>query len=83
MEQERRVDMVRLEEPEEVYDMEQVLGRDTRAVFPTQSVKEQEASKASAASAFQEMFGSRRFVSQSEVGAHSACCLQEDPCALS
>ncbi|GFH09018.1 Nefa_Nip30_N domain-containing protein, partial [Haematococcus lacustris] len=61
---ERRVDMVRLER-EDVYDREEVLGRDATSVFPKQSKAATLASASAGqldADAIREMLGARRFL---------------------
>ncbi|KAL6751647.1 hypothetical protein V8C86DRAFT_666783 [Haematococcus lacustris] len=66
---ERRVDMVRLER-EDVYDREEVLGRDATSVFPKQSKAATLASASAGqldADAIREMLGARRFVTEKEL----------------
>ena len=56
---------------ERVYDREEVLGRDAKSVFPTES-------KAEVLNAAKEMLGStNRFITESEVGPPSFTCIPQ------
>ena len=57
------VQMVRIEQPERVYDREKVLGRDAASVFP--SLAQKNADKV--VSATQQVLGSMNFVTESEL----------------
>ncbi|CAD7698011.1 unnamed protein product [Ostreobium quekettii] len=57
------VEMVRIEREEEHYDREQVLGRDTSSVFPTEA-KEKEKEEVEA---LKEAVGASRFISETEL----------------
>eukprot|EP00775_Hariotina_reticulata_P004464 gene4464-4720_t len=57
----RGVDMVRLEKPEEVYDVEEVLGRDALAVFPSMNKDLDPTEQLKAA------IGAKRFVTETEL----------------
>lgn len=55
---------------EQVYDREEVLGRDSSSVFPSQA-KAAAANGGADAEAIREMLGGRKFVTESEVGQES------------
>lgn len=64
MEEDRRVDMVRIPREEEIYDREEVLGRDTASVFPSEAKK----AAADSLEALKEAIGAKKFISETEVG---------------
>ncbi|WIA30040.1 hypothetical protein OEZ86_000135 [Tetradesmus obliquus] len=61
MDERRGVDMVRLEQPEEVYDVEEVLGRDAASVFPSMHAQLDPTEQLKAA------VGAKRFVTEAEL----------------
>ena len=63
MERDDSVPMVRIEQPERVYDREKILGRDAASVFP--SMAQEEAEKV--VSATQAIVGSMNFVTETEL----------------
>ncbi|GAX82691.1 hypothetical protein CEUSTIGMA_g10117.t1 [Chlamydomonas eustigma] len=66
---ERKVDMIRLERPEEYYDREEIFGRDVSSVFPKKAENEQNKSDTSKTSTVMEAIGARRFISETELDA--------------
>jgi hypothetical protein len=61
--------------PEELYDVEEVLGRDASSVFPTRAKADAAKARQLTTEAIQEMIGVKKFVTEKEVCAVALCCV--------
>ena len=63
----RRVDMIRVERPQQVFDRDEVLGRDTSSVFPSETRRQAEQAGMDVADAMRAAIGGVRFITEKDV----------------